>query len=33
VKSNKHDTIDPETMAEAVTRPTMRFVPIQGIAQ
>src|ERR1700751_283728 len=29
VKTNKNDYIDAEAMAEAVTRPTMRFVPIK----
>jgi transposase len=29
VKTNKNDTIDAEAIAEAVTRPTMRFVPIK----
>jgi transposase len=33
VKSNKNDTVDAEAMAEAVTRPTMRFVPVKGIEQ
>jgi hypothetical protein len=28
VKTNKNDYIDAEAIAEAVTRPTMRFVPI-----
>jgi transposase len=28
VKSNKHDPADAEAICEAVTRPTMRFVPI-----
>ena len=30
VKSNKNDMRDAEAIAEAVTRPTMRFVPTQG---
>jgi transposase len=30
-KSNKHDRRDAEAIAEAVTRPTMRFVPIKEI--
>jgi transposase len=29
VKSNKNDVIDAEAIAEAVTRPTMRFVPVK----
>src|SRR5487761_1473756 len=29
VKTNKSDYIDAEAIAEAVTRPTMRFVPIR----
>jgi len=33
VKSHKNDTVDAEAIAEAVTRPTMRFVPIKGIEQ
>jgi transposase len=33
VKSNKHDMADAEAIGEAVTRPTMRFVPIKAIAQ
>ena len=33
VKSNKNDMRDAEAIAEAVTRPTMRFVPTQDIAQ
>ena len=33
VKSNKNDMRDAEAIAEAVTRPTMRFVPIKEIAQ
>jgi transposase len=33
VKSNKNDTRDAEGMSEAVTRPTMRFVPTKDIAQ
>jgi transposase len=33
VKSNKNDARDAEGIAEAVTRPTMRFVPIKGIEQ
>jgi len=33
VKSNKHDQADAEAICEAVSRPTMRFVPIKGIEQ
>jgi transposase len=33
VKSNKNDMADAAAIAEAVTRPTMRFVPIKEIAQ
>src|SRR2546422_8338846 len=33
VKSNKNDSRDAEAIAEAVTRPTMRFVPTKDIAQ
>lgn len=33
VKSNKNDRNDSEAIAEACTRPTMRFVPIKTIAQ
>jgi transposase len=33
VKSNKNDTRDAEAIAEAVTRPTMRFVPIKDVEQ
>ena len=33
VKSNKNDSRDAEAIAEAVTRPTRRFVPIQDVAQ
>jgi transposase len=33
VKSNKNDTIDAEAICEAVTRPTMRFVPIKTVEQ
>lgn len=33
VKSNKNDPRDAEGIAEAVTRPTMRFVPIKEIEQ
>lgn len=29
VKTSKHDYIDAEAIAEAVGRPTMRFVPIK----
>lgn len=30
VKTNKHDAADAEAICEAVTRPTMRFVPIKN---
>jgi transposase len=33
VKANKNDLRDAEAIAEAVTRPTMRFVPTKGVAQ
>ena len=33
VKSNKNDLRDAEAIAEAVTRPTMRFVPIKAVDQ
>jgi transposase len=33
VKSNKNDYLDAEAIAEAVQRPTMRFVPIKNEAQ
>jgi transposase len=33
VKSNKNDTRDAEAIAEAVTRPTMRFVPVKDVEQ
>jgi transposase len=33
VKSNKNDLRDAEAIAEAVTRPTMRFVPIKEVDQ
>lgn len=33
VKSNKHDMADAEAIGEAVTRPTMRFVPIKELTQ
>ena len=33
VKSNKTDVADAEAICEAVTRPTMRFVPIKGVDQ
>jgi transposase len=33
VKSNKNDTSDAEAICEAVTRPTMRFVPEKSIEQ
>ena len=33
IKSNKNDTIDAEAIAEAVTRPTMRFVEVKSTEQ
>src|SRR4029450_13962234 len=33
VKTNKNDLRDAEAIAEAVTRPNMRFVPIKNVAQ
>jgi transposase len=33
VKSNKNDMRDAEGIGEAVTRPTMRFVPIKDVDQ
>lgn len=33
VKANKHDAADAEAICEAVTRPTMRFVPIKNVDQ
>ena len=33
MKSNKNDPADAEAICEAVTRPTMRFVPIKEIEQ
>jgi transposase len=33
VKSSKNDSRDAEAIAEAVTRPTMRFVPIKDVDQ
>jgi transposase len=33
VKTNKHDAADAEAICEAVTRPTMRFVPVKSIDQ
>jgi transposase len=33
VKSNKNDTVEAEAICEAVTRPTMRFVPIKTVEQ
>lgn len=33
VKTNKHDMADAEAICEAVTRPTMRFVPIKTVEQ
>src|SRR4029434_352534 len=33
VKTNKNDMRDAEAIAEAVTRPSMHFVPIKSVAQ
>jgi transposase len=33
VKRNTNDATDVEAICEAVTRPTMRFVPIKSIDQ
>ena len=33
VKRNKNDAADAEAICEAVTRPTMRFVPIKSAEQ
>ena len=33
VKSNKNDRNDSEAIAEACTRPSMRFVPIKALEQ
>jgi transposase len=33
VKSHKNDSRDAAAIAEAVTRPTMRFVPVKDVAQ
>jgi len=33
VKTNKNDYLDAEAIAEAVQRPTMRFVPVKNDAQ
>lgn len=33
LKSNKNDTLDAEAIAEAVTRPTMRFVEVKAVEQ
>ncbi|WP_296577925.1 IS110 family transposase [Phreatobacter sp.] len=33
LKSNKNDTLDAEAIAEAVTRPTMRFVEVKSVEQ
>jgi transposase len=33
VKTNKNDAADAEAICEAVTRPTMRFVPIKHVEQ
>ena len=32
-KANKNDLRDAEAIAEAMTRPTMRFVPVKSVAQ
>jgi transposase len=32
-KTNKHDAADAEAIGEAVTRPTMRFVPVRTVEQ
>ena len=33
VKRNKNDSADAEAISEAMTRPTMRFVPVKSVAQ
>ena len=33
VKPNKHDMADAEAICEAVSRPTMRFVPVKNVEQ
>jgi transposase len=33
VKAQKNDDRDAEAIAEAATRPTMRFVPMKSVAQ
>ena len=33
VKTNKNDTVDAAAICEAVTRPTMRFVPVKSVEQ
>jgi transposase len=33
VKTNKNDAADAEAICEAVTRPSMRFVPIKNVEQ
>ena len=33
VKRNKNDAADAEAICEAVTRPTMRFVPVKTVEQ
>ena len=33
VKANKHDMADAEAICEAVSRPTMRFVPVKNVEQ
>lgn len=30
VKTNKHDAVDAEAICEAVSRPSMRFVPVKS---
>ena len=32
-EANKNDATDAEAICEAVTRPTMRFVPIKSVEQ
>ena len=33
LKSNKNNTLDAQAIAEAVTRPTMRFVEVKSVEQ
>lgn len=33
MQANKNDLRDAEAIAEAVTRPTRRFVPVKSVAQ